>query len=193
MTNITAAILILLSVGLFFGYVNPTYGGTTGSSVLAEKSIKELKIEQANYVDALSKAHEIETARTGLLEKYNAIPKDDLDKLVKLLPDHVDSVRLIIDINNIAAAYGMTLKNITLIDDKETPAPAASSIGPTTQKYASVGLRFSVSGTYDNFRTFLHDLEQSLRIIDVTTIGFSVKPESDTYEYALTVGTYRLK
>src|SRR3989338_7429840 len=100
MTNVTATILILASFGLFFGYVSPTYGRLTGSAVLKEKSIEELRKDQDDYKDALSKAHEIEKARSGLLEIYNSIPEKDLEKLLKLLPDHIDSVRLIIDINN---------------------------------------------------------------------------------------------
>lgn len=194
MNNITATLLIVASIGLFFGYINPTYGSVTGSAVLTEKSIQELQKDVADYTDALSKAHEIEKVRTGLLEVYNSIPADDLDKLMKLLPDHIDSVRLIIDINNVAAQFGMTLKNITLAGDgKDTPKPASSAIGPKDTTYSSVILQFTVSGSYGDFRLFLADLEKSLRLIDVETLGFASKVDTEAYEYRVTIATYRLE
>lgn len=192
MTNLTATILILASLGLFFGYVNPTYRGATGSASLAEKSVTELREERVRYADALQKTREIEVARTGLLEKYNSIPAEDREKILKLLPDHIDSVRLIIDINNIAAQYEMTLKNITLTEGLEKGAAAGGTIGPSEPLYAMVGLKFSLRGSYDNFRSFLRDSEKSLRLMDVTTLAFAAKEER-AYDYDVTVSTYRLK
>lgn len=195
MNNLTASILILASLGLFFGYINPTYGRVTGSTVLADKSIEELQKDQSEYQDALGKAQEIEKARSGLLDIYNGIPTEDLDKLLKLLPDHIDSVRLIIDINNVAAQYGMTLRNITLAtaDTPAAPKPASSAIGPKVSKYSNVSLKFAVSGSYADFRSFLADLEKSLRLIDIDTLGFTAKGDADAYDFSVTISTYRLE
>lgn len=194
MNNLTGTILVLASLGIFFGYINPTYGGVTGSTKLSDKSIKELQVDKGEYTDALSKATEIEEARKGLLRIYNDIPSEDLDKLLKLLPDHIDSVRLIIDINNVGSKYGMTLQNITLADSSgPNEKSSSSSIGPKESKYSSVVLRFAVSGSYDNFRSFISDLERSLRLIDIDTISFSTKGEADIYDFNVTVSTYRLE
>lgn len=191
MNNLTATILLLASLGLFVGYLNPAYRGLTGSAVLAEKSVAELREERMRYDDALQKTREIELSRTGLLEKYNSIAAEDREKLLKLLPDHLDSVRLILDINTIAAEFGLTLRNITLSDTEEKTAPEGT-IGPSEALYAAVEVKFSLRGSYDNFRSFLRESEKSVRLADVRTLAFAAK-EGDAYDYEVTVSTYRLK
>lgn len=201
--NIIAPIaLILASLGIFFGYINPTYTATTGSADAAGKSITELQSEEKDYNDALTKTAAIEEVRSNLAKKFDAISPDDVAKIEKMLPDHIDSVRLIIDINNIAAKYGMALSAITLSvqgsssgssGGKSQPVGGAlpaqttssqfqssanqngavtSAIGPDSALYDSVQLGFSVSGSYDNFLRFLGDLERSLRIVDVVSLSF---------------------
>lgn len=187
MSSIVSITLLVASVAIFFGYVSPTYRTFTGEPELGKRSVTELKEERGRYEEALAKTKEIELERTGLLEKYNQIPLADRERIEKLLPDHIDSVRLIIDVNNIASQYGMTLKNISLLDEKEG---SGTPIGPQEGHSMEVGLRFSVSGTYEKFRSFLKDLERSLRLVDVRTIGFSA--EKVDYEYSVSLSTYKL-
>src|SRR3989338_1578701 len=192
MSNLISTILLIASVGVFFGYINPTYGAQTGAVDIRGKSIRELKEERANYTDALNKTREIETVRIGLLEKIANIPAEDKERIEKLLPDNIDSVRLIIDVNNIASQYGMTLKNIGLTGSAPEKSGGASSnaIGPQNELFKEVGLKFSVSGSYDNFRSFIKDLERSLRLVDVMSVSF-VASET-VYDYSVTISTYRL-
>jgi Tfp pilus assembly protein PilO len=194
MSNIAAIGLAIASLGIFFGYISPTYGGTSTSGVLKDKSVRELREEIANYDDALSKAHDIEERLSGLLSVYNSITSANKEKLLKLLPDHIDSVRLIIDINNIASRHGLTLQNITLADD--TSKSSKGPLGPSTEKYSKVTLRFGVSGSYESFRSFLEDVERNLRLVDVDTIGFASKwseGSKSEYDFGVVLATYRLE
>lgn len=195
MSNTISISLLVASVGVFLGYINPTYGAATGETELRMRSIQELREEQGRYTDALQKTREIEQARVGLLEKYNRITIENRERVEKLLPDHIDSVRLIIDINTLASQYGMTLKNITLLD-AQTGArqqPKVSAIGPREERFKAVGLKFGVSGSYDDFRAFLKDLEQSLRLVDVGMLAFGARDLADSdYSYDVTLSTYRL-
>lgn len=200
MSNLISIFLLIASVGIFLGYVNPTYSGVTEAAVLKDKSIAELKVQRNEYADALEKTREIEQVRTGLLDKYNHIPLEDRERLEKLLPDHIDSVRLIIEVNNVASKYEMTLKNIGLTDSDASPkgstalTPALTTqgtIGPQEKHFKPVGLKFNVSGSYDNFRAFLKDLESNLRLVDVVAITFRAGKE-DLPDYSVTVSTYRL-
>ncbi|MES2087841.1 MAG: hypothetical protein V4467_02500 [Patescibacteria group bacterium] len=195
MSILVPIILIVSSIGIFFGYINPAYTAVTGSSDLTEKSVKELQSVEQDYVDALNKTAQIETVREGLLTKFNTLSLENREKIFKLLPDHIDSVRLIIDTNNIASRYGMSLSDIKLfansIVDKNNPAGATGSaqnpnantanapqqIGPDSSLYDSVKLGFSMSGPYENFLLFLSDVQKSLRIVDITSIAFE---NSDT-------------
>lgn len=192
MSNIISTCLLIASVGVFFGYINPTYGAQTGKTELKEKSIRELRDESVQYSDALEKTREIEKVRTGLLEKYNGIPIEERERIEKLLPDHIDSVRLIIDVNNIASQYGMTLKNIGLTGSETTKPVEGTSgaIGPKTERIKSVELKFNVSGAYDDFRSFIKDLERSLRLVDVISVSFIANDTSSAYSVALS--TYHL-
>lgn len=227
MNNITPIILILASVGMFFGYINPTYTGMTGATEMNDKSIKELQSEENDYKDALTKTAEIERVRTGLSDQYKRIDPSNQIKIEKLLPDHIDSVRLIIDINNIAARYGMSLTNILLTASGVLPtasapkanvaasasspggASAGTFVGPDDRQYDSIKLGFTVTGTYDSFVQFLKEIEESLRVVDVTSIAFSgaktgspVSPQgsalsaasaSNLFTYTVTIRTYYLK
>lgn len=219
MSTIVSIILIATSVGLFFGYINPTYTSATGSQDLNNKSISELQSDEKDYLDALSKTREIELKRDGLLDKLKQIDQADQDKLLKLLPDNIDSVRLIIDVNDIASDYGMSLSNIGLsasgVPANNSKAPASgvpaenysNMIGPDTTLYGSMLLSFNVSGSYDNFLAFLNKLQRSLRVSDVVSLSFGgaggasggssgqvVSGSSgDTYTYSLKIRTYHLK
>lgn len=207
---------------MFFGYINPTYTAMTGSPDTAEKSITELQSEEKDYTDALAKTAGIERIRTGLAAKFDKINSDDQKKIEKMLPDHIDSVRLIIDINNIGAKYGMSLNNILLTASGVVPAaaskPAASGaaaapaapvegvpIGPDGSVYNSIKLGFTITGSYGNFVQFLKELEESLRVVDVTSLSFGINKNvsatpgqsgagaSDMYTYTMTIRTYYLK
>ncbi len=192
MNNLISTFLLIASVGIFFGYINPTYSAVTGNAALEDRSVQELQDERLRYEEALGKTREIEEVRKGLLAIYNAIPVVDRENLEKLLPDHIDSVRLIIDVNNIASQYSMTLKNISLTEVGAASASAKTlAIGPEEDQFKSVGLKFGVSGSYDAFRSFVRDLERSLRLVDIDTVSFNA--QEDSYEYAVTISTYRLK
>ena len=174
-------ILILLSVGLFFTYIDPTY-----------KDVKKIIIEEEKFDEALNKSKELQEIRNKLLSKYNTFSSNDLERLTKLLPDNVDNVRLILDIDYIASTYGMRIKNVSVstIDERQ-----AGTIGSSEAPYRSVNLSFSVMSSYENIIEFIKDIERSLRIVDITNISFT-QPGDDSdnlYEYFIGIKTYWLK
>lgn len=175
-------ILIAAAIGLFVVYTNPAY----------EVSVKALKDQAQSYDDALNKSQELKQVRDQLLAKYNTFSADDKAKLQDMLPDNVDNIRLVIDINNIASRHSLAVKNLQIGDTtsgKTTRSTAA--VGSSGSAIGSVELGFTVSADYDNFLSFLYDLEHSLRLIDVEKISFN---ESDTgiNDYNLTIRTYWL-
>ncbi len=193
MNNLTTAILLLASLGLFFGYINPAYRKETGSDTVEKKSVRELTAERAEYRAALLKTREIELARTGLLATYNGIAAADREKLERMMPDHSDTVRLVIDINTIAAAHRVTLQNITVVDGASGGALARSgAIGPSEKLYETIELAFGIRGAYEDFRLFMEDVEKNLRLIDPVSVSFAAAP-AGAYDIAMTVRTYRLK
>ena len=171
-------ILVLAVIGVFLGLIDPLY-----------KEIATLRQEVTSFNSALEKSKELQTVRDELLSQYNAISGSDLERLEKMLPNNVDNVRLIMDINNIAARYNMSLRQtkVNVVDETKS-----GLLGPNRQKYGSVQLEFAVAGPYDVFLSFLKDLELSLRLVDVIGLSF-VSGSKDFYEYTVLLQTYWLK
>ena len=164
-------VLIGIAVSVFFMFANPIYN-----------DISALKMQAASYNEALNNSKELENERDILTAKYNAIDPNDLAKLQKLLPDKIDNIRLILEIEQIAAPYGMSLTDVKY-DTTNTASTTAPSVAATVEggaaansipkNYGIFDLEFSTSGTYNNFINFTKDLENNLRIVDITGITFS--------------------
>jgi len=174
-------VFIVVSVGVFIGYINPTYNET-----------KVLKAENAQYSEALDKSKELQAVRDRLLSKYNTFRGEDLDRLQKLLPDAIDNVRLILDLDNMATKYAMRTRSVT-ISNQGAGSPSAGVVGPDQSAYGTATISFSVLGSYETFLAYLHDLETSLRLVDIVAIGFSEAKDSDLNQYNISVKTYWLK
>src|SRR3989344_1966049 len=90
------------AVGLFFWFIDPTYA-----------QIKELRVEEAEFDNALTRARDLKEVRDELIKRYNAFLPSDISRLKKLLPDHVDNVRLIIDLDSIASGSSFSSRLIS--------------------------------------------------------------------------------
>lgn len=150
--------------------------------------IGNLKADKQNYDEALANSRELETLRDQLLSQYNAIPLESAERLNKLLPLNIDSGSLIGMAESRALAHGLSLKNMEV---KEELTDSPTTLGMSRHPYGTVALTFSLSGPYASALAFFADLEQSLRLIDVNTIGFSSGP-TDNYEFSITAKTYYL-
>lgn len=195
MKNLMPIVLILVSIGMFFLLIDPKY-----------KEVQELQqqIEQNNRT--LDLANELRRKRETLRDRYNQISEGEKFELEKLLPDTVDNVRLIIDINNIAEKYGIVIQNfeISASDDSEKDVRVTQSEFegiidnaqieyPDTAKIGVISFSFSVSAQYDVFIDFLRDLEESLRIVDIRSIDIDRGSGDVFYNYRVNLDTYWLK
>lgn len=172
--------LIVLSGGLFFSYIDPAYTETG-----------ELKEEQKEYNDALTKSKELREVRGELLGKYNTFLAKDTDKLEKLLPDNIDNVRLIMEINHIAVRNGGMIRSVE-VNSSVSSKDEKGNLGPSLDGYESIGLSFVVEAKYDDFVNFIDDLGNSLRIVDI--IDYSLKSGAeDVYKHNVSLKTYWLK
>lgn len=177
-------ILTASAIGLFVMYTNPTYQGPSG--------IKALQAQVSSYDDALNKSQELKKVRDDLVNRRNAFPDEHLQKLEKILPDNVDNIRLVIDINNIASRHSLALKNVqlgSLSDSAKTRS--ALAVGSSGSAVGSVQLGFVISASYANFLAFLVDLEHSLRVIDIEKISFTAG-DKGVDDYSFSIRTYWL-
>lgn len=207
MRLIVPLIMLAVSAGVFFGFISPTYD-----------EIKDLRTQKAVRVDALDNANKLKLAADDLQQKYNQFTDDSKMRLERLLPENVDNIKLILEIENIAGKYGMTLKNVkfdtTQADLQSASAGTTQFVGSNAEilaaqkrDYAVFDMGFSTIGAYPNFVAFMADLEKSLRLVDVTSVAFSVPDagtgatlgatpsvsSSNVYKYDFKVKTYWLK
>jgi len=176
---LTPLILIIVAVGVFFMFTNPLLTRIDG-----------LKAEIASYDEALVNANKLAEMRDVLSKKKNDIRPEDLDSIEKMVPDTIDNVRLILDLQKIGQDKGLDLRNIRITSKGSRSAKDA--IGPESTKYDSVAMGFSVTASYDRFRTLMTAIERSLRLMDVTTISFTAG-DKDEYDYNVEIRTYWLK
>ncbi len=165
-------ILIGISIAVFFAFFNPIYN-----------NIGKLRAQVASYDEALKNSKKLENERDKLTAKKNAIDAENLAKLKKLLPENIDNIRLILEIEKIASPYGMVLKDVkynpTSKDKKDVGSESTGvaqgdgAVQSAPKDYGVWDLEFSTMGTYNNFLSFIRDLENNLRIVDISAIDFS--------------------
>lgn len=205
---------VIVSGGLFFTYIDPTY-----------KDVQVLQAENERFDQALQKSRELQAIRDQLLSRFNTFASSDRARLQKLLPDHIDNVRLILDIDTIAGGHGLSIEKFSFSGDQQSSqgggggnVPNTSSQGATAQLandpfafdegmgdgsgggasvsqelFRSMTMSFTVTARYEVFLDFLRDLERSLRVADI--ISLDVKPgdsASAPYEFSVTIQTYWL-
>ena len=171
---------MLTSIGLFYTVMIPQY-----------KKSQDLRAESAEYKNILQNVSSLTDKKNDLLAKYQAMPKDEIAKINKVLPNNVDTVRLAMDFDTIAAKYGISIKSIQVIENKNDNSTKIIQNVPT-KPYNVVNVTFSFVTSYDNFRKFMQDIEKSLRIIDIKTVAFD-SGESGLNEYKVSIQTYWLK
>ena len=182
--------MLIAAIGLFVVYTNPGYN-----------DVNALRTKQAAYNQALNNSQELLKVRNDLTDKYNNMSSTDRDRLTKLMPDNVDNIRLIIDIQNIALAHGMNPKDIKYdaragIQGSDTTATPLTpgDLSNNQKSYGVFELEFSVTGPYQNFLAFVKDLEQSLRLVDIESVTFQAADTGSTaMKYGIRIRTYWLK
>jgi Tfp pilus assembly protein PilO len=184
-------LMTLAAIGLFLLYTEGAY-----------QRVATLRTQVTEYDAALNNSHKLLKVRDDLAQKYSSFSLEDKTRLEKLMPDNVDNIRLILNIDKIAKQYGMLPSDIKF-DATATEKGSVDASKPRTpaeakeldRPYGTFDLEFSVSGNYQKFLSFLHDLEQSLRIIDVEAIAFAGADSlgTGTYRYTFKIKTYWLK
>lgn len=184
MKSFISLLFITVSIIVFFVIIKPNYDKM-------QQVHQEVKTSQAN----LETAGNLIKSRDGLLATYQNISKTDLDNLKTLLPDNVDNIRLIIQINSLATKNGLSLlRNVDYQADQNTDL--ANPLTTDNLPYGEFNMSFQTSGQYKNFLSFLSDLEQNLRLVDINKVEFlpaDQQSSASSMTYKVSLKTYWLK
>lgn len=179
-------LLIGVSVTVFSVVISPRY-----------KEVQKFKNEVANYNSRLTTAEALKSSREELIAKYNSISKADLDNIKVLLPDSVDNIRLIIQLDALATKNGLSSLRSVQYETAKADKPEVQQANAAAQKpYGEFKLSFNTTGPYKNFLAFISDLEQNLRLVDITEVKFtqgSLSEGVDNLGYSVNLKTYWLK
>ncbi len=175
MNRILPIAAFVIALAIFFGYVNPTWTGTIADTQAAITADNQ----------ALSAASDYANRQNQLASARNAIDPAALQRLSTFLPDSVNNVRLILDLDALAARSGLSLTSIDV-------APPSQSSATDNNPVGSVDLSLSASGTYASLKSFLMGVEESQRLLDVTDLSVNGS-NTGVYSYRMTVRLYWLR
>ena len=167
---------------MFFAYTNPTYTGPVAS----------LRGEIHSYDNALVAARAYREKEEALISERNAISAEGLARIEAFLPDGVDNVQLILDLNALAGRTGLTLSDFDIVETAQSQAQdpqrlSIESAGLTD----SVELTVTAVGTYDAFKRFLDGVEWSLRPLDLVELSIT-DSQTGVYSYNMKFRIYWL-
>jgi hypothetical protein len=185
MNRILPFLFILIAIGLFFFYVEPAWNGP----------IAQEKQQVASYNAALDAAATFTQKENQLIAEQNSIPAASLTRLETFLPDGVNNVQLILDLNSLAQKSGLQISNFAVGNAPQSSSDSSSDSGQgpqSTSNVSSLTITLSAAGTYQAFKTFLAASEQSLRQMDVTTLQVA-NSDTGVYTYSITYRIYWLQ
>lgn len=181
MKSILPLLLIILSIALFYVYIDPTY-----------TAIRIQQSEETEYIRALDSAKKLEETQTVLVNKYNTFSGTDLARLEKMVPQNIDNVKLAAEINGMAEKYKIAIKAIRIQEGQPGSEVGGNITDTAPNGYRTLTMTFSFSTTYEKFLQFIGDLESNLRLVDFPKIFFDASSASPLHTYEVTIKTYWL-
>jgi len=190
---IFAILCLIISATLVFSAGGTVLNGGANSVwdfLLGDNSVglKDLLTQRANLNQTLADINGIKAKILEFQKIKSQISEADLEKLDKFIPNHVDNVNLIIDINNVATKQGLALKNVRV--QSATDSSGSKTISPGGIQ--STLMSFSVIGNYQTLMKFLDGLANSLRVVDPVSLSFAVD-EKGLNQYNFEIKTYWVK
>jgi len=185
MSRLLPVVGILIAIGIFAGYIHPTYTG----------EVAALRAQVKSYDTALAAADAFSEKESELVAEKSSLSPADLERLASFLPDGVDNVQLILDLDALANRTGVNLSNfdVAASDESEVTSGITGNRLPLNNNPAeSLTLSVSATGTYGAFRAFLDGAEHSLRLLDLVGLEVDDSP-TGVYTYDIVFRIYWLR
>lgn len=185
MVSSVAALLFLVGAFVVFAnYVEPAYVDISdvNARIIAQEGFYR---EQKAVLDNVKKATGSYDQGAGAREQISYV-----------LPAKPDVASALLQIGGIAHNNGVGLRAVTATI--LPPAPQAKTADDSRKKIvtekpiSTVMIRAELSGSYEDFKGFLRNLETNIRIFDVKsmTLQHVGKPNQNSYNYSVTVAAY---
>ena len=187
---ITFAASVIMATALFLLFTQPTF-----------EHVRTSQAEAAGYTQALADAEKLNQRINELVKQRNNLPSAEMEKLEVLIPDQIDEVATVITLDTLAAKHFLLFSDIAIASEnsvvdknkKNTPAVAALPTSPDTESIVATAVTFIVSGTYDDFRAFIKDVEGTLSLMDISELGIQGEDPEAPNQYGVTALIYNYK
>ncbi len=188
MKTILSIIFFAASIATTMMFIVPQY--MCDKSTCAYDGIKKLRLNKIEYSSAMKSAQDLESRRTSLSERYNSISAEERQRLEDMLPNNVDNIKLVLELETLAKKYGLVIESPKLetkIESTKTDTPTnsqgqairADSGGTPSLPYGTFTLDFTVRATYANAKLLVSDIERNLRLIEPVALTIKVPGPSD--------------
>ena len=181
MKNTSTFAYLLLAVAIAYAFAYPSW-----------QEVSLLFEEKQQYGDSLAMVGQIENKKNEMLSQFNNISTEDRKDIDTILPDSMDFVKLVSQIDSVAAQYNISIDNIS---SKEIGSSSGNSVeeGQINQKkYESGVISFSFDSSYEKFNAFVGDLEKSLRVLDIKSLRIDPE-ERGTHSFDVEFEVHWLK
>ncbi len=168
-SSISQFALLAIGIAIVFTYIEPTFG-----------DIKALQDELFQYTDAHNKASELNQKLASLVSEVNQFRRSDLDALETFLPDQVDSIAVMADIEAITRQHGMQLVSLAAqeVQEGNTDVVLADSevFIPDYTTYQDFSL--AVTGSYSDLKRLLEALERNKYGLEIVRLQFGTESQT---------------
>ncbi|MGD0977038.1 MAG: type 4a pilus biogenesis protein PilO [Minisyncoccia bacterium] len=149
--DIIASIIFGASCFIFFWLAVPVYD-----------NILDIKSATADMQSLLSERTTLRQNVSNLMQQYES-RSAEIAKLMMFLPNQSRLDQIIETLQSTAGSTGIQMKDMSL----------ASQPSTNNSPYVVTNIKIEVSGNYDLMVNYMKQLEQSLRIYDVTEISIA--------------------
>lgn len=178
-------VLIIISLVIIFTYIRPTF-----------TEMKETQIETEEYKVALRSAEAFKQELASLLSEVDRFSTSELRLLERYIPDEIDTIATMRDIETILNNNNMGLNSLTSESTEEqdpvmmNPAQGQEfSNGNKSFELYVQTFELSASGTYEQFKMLLQDFEKNAYPLEISSIDFE-PGEGTLYTFDITLETY---
>lgn len=158
-------ILIVIGLVLLFGLGIPKW-----------QEIGMLRDEVAELREVKDAVDDAIAIHQQLLSDYQAIPQERIARLQSMIPPSADREQIILILQNVSRRNGMQLENVRFREQEQ-------------REEGILRQQLSVVGSYDGFQGFLRDLEDSLRLTEVSNVRFSASDDG-SYTFSVDLISY---
>lgn len=178
------SILLLGSVLLFVFYVRPTW-----------QTYQKLHQEYLTIKSVDDRMTKLTEERDKLKRVIESVSPEDLAGINAVLPTGQQSQDLLVLLENLVPQKSLTLKTIQLSGIVEShptikmPQPGGGGQASPVGTAKEIPIIFTLTGTYENFKIFMDDLETNARLIDTLSV-FLPSVNGNRFDFSVSSKAY---